>query len=156
MLTGSQFAFPALLTHLERAPNTISNHEFWRFITPMFVHSDGWRQISFNFAAIAVVGVFVEWTFSRSRWLILYFVPGLAAETVALSWQPTGAGASVAGAGLLGAVVAWLFLVNRQIQARIGSIIVLVGGATLIFYRDIHGPPILLGAGIATFMLKRK
>jgi membrane associated rhomboid family serine protease len=155
LLTGLQFVFPILLSVLRRNPDAISRHEYWRLITPLFVHADGWRQIVFNFSAIAIVGVIAEKIFGSAWWLILYFVPGVVAEIIALSWDPYGAGASIAGAGLLGALVAWLLLVNKRVQAWAGASIILSGAIVLTYFRDIHGPPILLGASIAVLMLNR-
>ena len=42
--------------------------------------------------------------FSRPRWLLHYFGIGLAVEVLAYSWQPTGAGNSIAVCGLAGGV----------------------------------------------------
>lgn len=155
LLTSLQFVFPALLPALKRTPAAVTGHEFWRLVTPLFVHADGWRQIAFNFSAIAVVGVLTERIFGSTRWLILYFVPGIAAEMIALYWQPYGAGASIASAGLLGALATWLLFVNRRAQAWIGASFILIGAIVLTLFRDIHGPPILLGGAIAAIMLKR-
>jgi rhomboid protease GluP len=101
------------------------------------------------------VGILAERIFGSIRWLILYFVPGITAEVIALFWQPYGAGASIAGAGLLGALAAWLLFV-RRVQAWIGASFILMGAIVLTLFRDIHGPPILLGAGIAVLRLKRR
>jgi hypothetical protein len=56
----------------------------------------------------AVVGTFVERIFSRRDWLLLYFVSGVFGELAGMFWKPTGAGASVAGCGLLGALAVWV------------------------------------------------
>ena len=155
LLTGLQFVFPALLPLLQRTPATISTHQYWRLLTSLFVHDGGWRQIAFNFPAILIVGVLAERIYGRARWLILYFIPGICAELIALFWQPYGAGASIAGAGLLGGLAIWLLLVNKRAQASVGAAFIFVGAIVLAFFRDIHGPPILLGAVIGAWMLKR-
>ena len=110
IVTGLQFVFPQLLQNLQRTPSALPEHQWWRLITPLFVHSDGWRQIAFNFPAILIVGVMVERIFGSRRWLVLYFACGLLGEIAGYVWQPFGAGASVAGAGLLGGLAAWLLL----------------------------------------------
>ncbi|HXZ81244.1 MAG TPA: hypothetical protein VEG30_15050 [Terriglobales bacterium] len=56
----------------------------------------------------------------------------------------------MAGAGLLGALAAWLLLVNRRKPAIFGAAFVLIGAIVLTIARDLHGPPILLGAAIAS------
>jgi hypothetical protein len=51
ILTGLQFAFPQVLPALMRTPAAITDREWWRFVTPLFVHADGWKQIAFVFRA---------------------------------------------------------------------------------------------------------
>ena len=149
IITSMQLVYPWLLPLLERSPGAISRHEYWRLFTPMFVHSGGWRQICFNFPAIAIVGWAVEYIYGRYLWLLVYFASGLLGEIVGYAWQPHGAGASVAGAGLLGALAAWLLFANRRPGGIFGGLLLLAGAIVLVVMRDIHGPPVLLGACIA-------
>src|SRR5215813_2922005 len=79
-VTGLQFLFPALLPALRRSPAALSSGEAWRLFTAMFVHSDGWPQIVFNFTGIAIVGAIVERLFGPRLWLVLYFLSGLIGE----------------------------------------------------------------------------
>lgn len=155
-LTSLQFAFPDLVSLLERSPIGIRQNQWWRLITPLFVHDGGWQQIALNFPSILVLGVLVERLFGSWRWLVLYFVSGFIGELAGYAWQPVGAGASVAGAGLLGAVAVWLIRGNRSAQAVTGGVIIVVGGAILAMMRDIHGPPIVAGACMGWAMLKRE
>src|SRR6266498_2052436 len=103
VITGLQFRFPEVLSALRRTPWALSSGEWWRLITPLFVHPDGWSQITFDFIGIAIVGTVVERIFGARRWLILYFSAGLVGEVAGFAWEPFGAGSSVGGAGLLGA-----------------------------------------------------
>ena len=153
VLTALQFAYPEIVSLLERTPVGISQNQWWRLITPLFVHPEGWRQIAFNFPSILVVGVLVERIFGSWRWLVLYFVSGFIGELAGYAWKPVGAGASVAGAGLLGALGIWLIRENRSPQAVTGGGIILVGGAILATLMDIHGLPILAGACLGWAML---
>jgi rhomboid protease GluP len=147
--SAAQFVEPALLPALERTPSALHQRQYWRLLTPLFVHSDGWSQIAFNFPAIAVTGYFAERVFGARLWLILYFVSGFAAEFVGYVWQPTGAGASVAGAGLLGALTLFVLLRVPPPQAKFGALLVLLGAIALTGIHNIHGPPILVGGCIA-------
>jgi len=153
VVTSSQFYLPSVLPLLERTPTALHNHEWWRLITPLFVHSDGWRQIAFNFAAIVVVGTFVERILGRWPWLLLYFTCGFIGETAGYAWKPSGAGNSVAGAGLLGALAIWLVTQTKTVQGKSGGAILLLGGAILTCAKDLHGPPLLAGAVMGWFML---
>jgi len=148
--TGSQFVHPQVLSALERTPTALAHHEWWRLITPLLVHADGWPQICFNFPLILVLGSFVERTFGRRRLVILYLTCGFIGESAGYAWQPRGAGASVAGAGLLGSLPFWLL--GKALPGKLGGLLLLVGAAILTFLRDIHGPPVLAGAGITWIM----
>ncbi len=48
--TTLQYFFP-LLPRFERQPGALAAHEYWRLITPIFFHREGWRQIVFDFCA---------------------------------------------------------------------------------------------------------
>jgi rhomboid protease GluP len=150
LITGMQFVHPGLLAAMERRPGALGDHQYWRLFTPLFVHSDGWRQIAFNFPAIACTGYFVERIYGYRFWLVCYFLSGVMAELIAFSWQPTGAGASVAGAGLLGALAVFGLLRTCPPQVMFGALFILFGAVVLTCIRDIHGPPILIGACIGS------
>lgn len=154
LLTAAQFVFPALLPAVARQPDALRRHQYWRLVTPLFFHSDGWRQIAFNFPAIALIGYFTERVYGPRIWLACYFVSGFGAELFAYLWQPTGAGASIAGAGLLGALALAVLLRSRAPQPRIGALAVLLGAVVLIAIRDIHGPPVIMGACIGLIASK--
>jgi rhomboid protease GluP len=116
----------------------------------------GWlAQIAFNFTCIAIVGSIVELLFGRKDWLILYFIAGFVGEICGDAWQPSGAGASVAGAGLLGGLATWLVMRNATVQGQIGGCGIVAGAIVLTAWRDIHGPPILAGVLMALVMLRR-
>jgi membrane associated rhomboid family serine protease len=149
VITAAQFVQPAVLSGMERTPEALDRHQYWRLITPLFVHSGGWKQIAFNFPAIAITGYFAERIFGERLWLVLYFLPGILGEIAGYAWQPSGAGASVAGAGLLGALALWVLINVTVAQAKFGSMVVLLGAIALTGNRDIHGPPLIGGACIA-------
>jgi membrane associated rhomboid family serine protease len=149
IVTALQFVFPPLLPLLQRTPSALALHQWWRLFTSLFVHADGLRQIAFNFSAILIVGILVERIFGHLRWLLIYFTCGLVGQFFGYAWQPSGAGASVAGAGLLGSLAFWLLHNGKVVQLKIGGAIILLGALILVYYRDIHGPPILAGALIA-------
>jgi rhomboid protease GluP len=148
LITALQSFSPRVLTMLCRSPGMVSSHQWWRLFTAMFVHADGWPQIVFNFTTIAIIGAIVEQLYGAKLWLALYFVPGIIGETAGLAWQPYGAGASVAGSGLLGGLAAQL-LRYQTVQGRLGGVCVLLFATALTIIRDIHGPPILAGLGLA-------
>jgi|GEM_PF-1756243 len=152
VMTGMQFVFPQVLPALERTPTALADHQWWRLISPLLVHSDGWRQIAFNFPAILGVGFFFESIYGSRPLLPVYLVCGFAGEICGYMWQPHGAGASIAGAELLGAVAFWLVGRNPTLQAKFGGVGILAGSLALAFIRNIHGPPVLLGACLGSVL----
>ena len=155
IFTTLQFVYSPLLLALRRTPGALAQHEYWRFITPILVHDGGWRQIAFNFPATLVVGALVERLYSRGEWLGLYLSGAVVGELAGCAWQPYGAGNSVAGAGLLGGIAAWL-LSLKVMQARVGAFVLLGGALVLTLLRDLHGPPLLAGATVGAILLRRR
>jgi membrane associated rhomboid family serine protease len=199
-ITGLQFVFPAILSALQRDPAALAAGEWWRLVTPLFVHPDGWSQVIVNFAGIAIVGPVVERRFGSYGWLALYFVAGLSAEIISYAWEPDGAGSSIALCGLIGGLftcligrrLAWPIaiiyalglvaaligfdlggpiaaaiggvlagsllglLARRNISeaaiARLVGVVGLLGALALTGLRNQHGPPILVGAGLAALL----
>ena len=152
--TTLQYFFP-LLPRFERQPGALGAHEYWRLITPIFFHAEGWRQIVFDFSALAIIGTIVERIFGGRRWLVLYFTAGITGEIAGFAWKPLGAGSSVAICGLLGALGAWLLRNPRPMQSRFGGMVILVGAVILTAFRDLHGPPLLVGIVLGWVMLRK-
>ena len=85
--------------------------QYWRLITPMFLHAN-LLHIAFNGWALVIFGRFVESTFGRTRFLLIYFVTGFVASCTSYTFGPVaqlGVGASGAIVGLLGAFIAYNF-----------------------------------------------
>jgi membrane associated rhomboid family serine protease len=149
--TAFAYKFPQFQAALERTPAI--THEWSRFITPVFINPEGALQIVLNFAGIALLGALIERRFSALRWLMIYFGSAFAGELAGHAWKPIGGGSSVGVAGLLGAVAA-LIAYSRAPQARIGAAVIVFGAITLTYFRDLHGPPILIGCALALLFLR--
>ena len=79
---------------------------------------------------------------------------GLTGEIAGYFWEPYNAGMSVAGAGLLGGLAAWMIVQAQPWQAKLGGGFIVLGAVILICVFDIHGPPILVGALMGTAMIR--
>jgi rhomboid protease GluP len=145
--TALQYVVPGWTEALARRPDELLTAP-WRLLTALFVHVDGTVQIVVDFAAIAIVGTLAEWIFGRWRWLVLYFGCGILAGLIALAWEPSGGGSSIASAGLLGGLAGFAVLHRPPwpFQPRLGGAVILALGFGLAVTADIHGPPILAGA----------
>ncbi|MDY0410150.1 rhomboid family intramembrane serine protease [Virgibacillus soli] len=202
IVTILQFIYPEILNIFRRDPVGLAAGEWWRVITPLLVHADGWWQYVFNIASIIIVGSEVERLYGGVKLLILYLAGGLIGEIVGYaSWDPYGAGASVGLCGLIGGlfvvmlsrerkihiapamlslyiIVGLVGIASEEIYVLIGLFIVasivmaiiirqklaklsdilfglggLLGGVTLLVFRDIHGAAILGGSVTAIILI---
>jgi membrane associated rhomboid family serine protease len=90
-------------------PAIALGHQYWRLITPMFLHA-GLIHLAFNSYALYLLGFLVEDAFGKARFLAIYFIGGFLASVTSFAFGPTGevgVGASGAIFGLLGAWVAF-------------------------------------------------
>jgi rhomboid protease GluP len=156
-LTVLQYPFPQVRTALWRDPELIAAGQWWRLVTALFVQYDAVWQIVVVLACIAAVGVLAERIFGPGWWLVIYLGCGVVGQVFGYLWEPPDAGASVAGAGLLGAVSAWLVSPAgpRQLQVRVWGVLWPLVGIALTLKRDQHGPPLLVGFALGALLLWR-
>src|SRR5699024_308731 len=79
-VTLLQFIYPDILTLFRRDPVSLKSGEWWRILTPLLVHSEGWGQIIFNMIGILIIGIKVEQLYGKAYFLILYLTGGLIGE----------------------------------------------------------------------------
>jgi rhomboid protease GluP len=157
VLTVLQFPFPGVRLALWRDPDALAAGQWWRLVTPLLVQDDRVWQIVVVLALVAGVGVLAERLYGHGRWLLLYLGCGVAGQAFGYLWAPPDAGCSVAGAGLLGAVCAWLLSPAgpRLQRVRVWAVAWPLAGIALTAMRDHHGPPLLLGFGLGALLLWR-
>jgi rhomboid protease GluP len=106
---------------------------------------------------VAAVGVLAEELYGHPHWLLIYLGCGIIGQAFGVRWLPhtSDAGCSVAGAGLLGAVWAWLLSPAAPRLARIWmwAVMWLVVGIVLTALSDMHGPPLLIGFALGAVLL---
>ena len=101
-------------------PAIAQGGQYWRLITPMFLHAS-LLHIAFNGWALWIFGRFVEQIFGRVWFLAIYFVSGFLASVTSYALGPViqlGVGASGAIVGLLGAFIAYNFRRRSSPVAR--------------------------------------
>jgi rhomboid protease GluP len=157
VLTVLQYPFPQLRRALWREPGALAAGQWWRLVTALFVQYDAVWAIVVVFALIAGVGTLAERVFGHGWWLLLYLGCGAVGQAFGYRWAPPDAGASVAAAGLLGAVCAWLLSPAgpRQAQVRVWGVVWPLAGIALTARGDMHGPPLLAGFGVGALLLWR-
>jgi rhomboid protease GluP len=157
VLTVLQYPFPQVRQALWREPGALAAGQWWRLVTALLVQYDAVWQIVVVFALIAGVGALAERVFGHGWWLLLYLGCGAVGQAFGYRWAPPDAGASVAAAGLLGAVCAWLLSPAgpRQAQVRVWGVVWPLAGIALTATGDMHGPPLLVGFGLGALLLWR-
>jgi len=88
--------------------------EFWRLITPMFLHGS-LLHLGFNMYALLIFGPGLERYYGHARFLLLYLLGGFAGNVVSFMFSASPSlGSSTAIFGLLGAEGVFLYR-NQQL-----------------------------------------
>lgn len=90
--------------------------EWWRFITPVFLHGSP-MHIFFNMYALLSVGTFLEKQFGHGRFVLLYFLAAFSGNVFSFLFAREGGfsvGASTAVFGLIAAEYVF-FYQNREL-----------------------------------------
>lgn len=104
-----------LLSFGAKDPVLLAQGEYWRLITPMFIHG-GLLHFAFNNWALYVLGYQLEHLLKPSRYLLLYLLSGIGGTMASsLASLSTSVGASGALFGLLGCGL----YIERTIQSKI-------------------------------------
>ena len=56
VITGLQFLYPEVLEVLRRRPGTLAAGEWWRIISPLFVHAEGWPHLLSSLKSLLETG----------------------------------------------------------------------------------------------------
>lgn len=120
-------------------PLTLGAHQYWRLFTSCFLHF-GIIHIGMNMYVLYLIGPFIETVFGRVRYLLVYFIAGLAGSIVSVIVHPTAVGAGASGAifGLYGAVFGFLLIRRRILNpAAVSSISKSAG--LFVLYNVVYG-----------------
>ena len=100
-------------------PLILSHGEYWRLLTHIFLHI-GLPHLLVNMGVLFVVGMVLEGLYGKERFLIIYFIAGLAGGIASLFLvkEQIGGGASGAIFGLIGTVVVFGIRYRNRIPKR--------------------------------------
>lgn len=92
----------------------ISDGEYWRLFTAMFLHS-GYTHLGVNGLILFIFGQLVERSYGHSRFVLIYVLAGLTGSVTSYLFNSVSIGAGASGAifGVIGALAAF-FLVQRE------------------------------------------
>ncbi|MEH7110346.1 MULTISPECIES: rhomboid family intramembrane serine protease [Bacillaceae] len=103
----------------------IMEGEFWRLITPIFMHS-GFSHMLFNSFSLILFGPALERMLGRTRFLIVYLLSGFIANIATLLLEPlsyTHVGSSGAIFGLFGYYIAIIIFRKHMLSKENSQII---------------------------------
>src|SRR5262245_4806916 len=103
---GGSGSEPTLLAFGVKANSEIARGEWWRFVTPIFIHI-GMLHLFFNSYALWMVGPQVERLYGPARFVILYVLTGVVAVYGSYFYHPQSVSAGASGAifGLFGVLL---------------------------------------------------
>ena len=144
-----QYVWPAITTTLERNPElTLTHGQWWRVLTALLAQDGGLAGAIFNLVVVAGVTLLGEWIWGSWLALVLFLVPSIVLNLLAiLFWNASGGGSSFASDGLLMSMCGLALVTLPDVLAKIlAGITVVIGIALVAFLNDAHGVAILLGA----------
>jgi membrane associated rhomboid family serine protease len=110
-----QFIFPAISDVFSRQPSLELQGQWWRALTAVLAQDGGLVGAIFNLAVVAVVTVLGERAWGRWRMLLLFLLPSIILNLLAVAWNAPGGGSSFASDGLLLSMCA-LGVLPRQVS----------------------------------------
>ncbi|NGP46255.1 rhomboid family intramembrane serine protease [Bacillaceae bacterium SIJ1] len=143
----------------------IAEGEYWRLITPIFLHA-GIAHVIFNCFSLVLFGPALENILGRVRFLILFFGSGILANIITFFIGPetlSHVGSSGAVYGLFGIYVYMIFnrkdLIDRM-NAQIIIIILVIGIIMSVFNTNVniygHLFGFVSGAALAPLLLAKR
>ena len=107
---------PTLMAFGVKSNAEIANGQWWRFVTPIFLHI-GLLHILFNSYALWVVGPQVEKLYGGARFVIFYVLTGVAGVAASYFYHPENQSAGASGAifGLFGVLLVFGIRHRRDI-----------------------------------------
>jgi rhomboid protease GluP len=111
---------PTLVLFGAKENHAIVQGEYWRLLTPLFLHI-GLIHLLFNQFALSIFGRELERLFGTVRFAVIYFVAGMFGSLASFLFNPVvSAGASGAIFGIIGAQAVF-FLRNREMLGEVGN-----------------------------------
>ncbi|WP_220192909.1 rhomboid family intramembrane serine protease [Ktedonospora formicarum] len=99
-------------------PAIIEQHEYWRFLTPMFLHANA-LHLAINMLNLLMLGVFLERLLGHMRYLLIYLIAGIVSVVASFYFAPeeVSIGASGAIFGLVGVFSVFIITHRRAFPA---------------------------------------
>lgn len=126
----AQQLFPEVSEKLIMDPFLISNGEYWRLITPIFIHL-GVLHIFMNSYILYSLGPNVEEAFGHVRFALMYLATGFLATAASFALPPETRSLGASGAVFGMAGVLFVYLYRRRMSAFVAqylrSVMIFIG-----------------------------
>jgi rhomboid protease GluP len=96
------------------APDIFENGQWYRILTSMFMHFGAEHLIN-NMVMLYILGYQIEENFGRVKYLITYFICGIAGGIISSGEYSISAGASGAIFGIFGVLLVMIFKSRKQL-----------------------------------------
>lgn len=145
-----QFALPGIGSALDRDPDaTLQHAQWWRVVSAVAAQDGGLVAAIFNLVVIAVVVALAEPLWGEWRTLVLFFVPSLVLNLLAIIlWRAPGGGSSFASDGLMLSVCGLALVLSTRSSIRLLASVAVVAALVLVVLGDAHGVAMLVGAAL--------
>lgn len=122
-----------LMKYGAKVNQLIYQGEWWRFITPVFIHI-GFMHLAMNTLALYFLGVTVERIFGNVRFPFIYLFAGLTGVIASFIFSPNlSAGASGAIYGCFGALLYFGIIYPKLFSRTLGMNLIIVLAINLVF-----------------------
>lgn len=100
-------------------PLVVLEGEIWRLVSAMFLHG-GIEHILMNMLSLFIVGRSVEMIFSKTSYLIIYFISAFVGSLLSIYFHPVTVGIGASGAifGLFGALTGFVLVHRKRMQGE--------------------------------------
>jgi len=146
-------SYPVLLDFGERSISLIARGQWWRLVTPIFIHL-GVFHLLFNNMALFQIGPLIEESLGSQKFILVYLACGIVGNIGSYVFGIQGAGASGAIFGLIGLAAVYGYRIGGTMgrslmkQMLIWGAIGLVMGQALHFDNVNHVGGLITGAAL--------
>ncbi len=112
----------------------IMNGEYWRFVTPIFLHI-GFVHFAFNNLALYFLGKLTEKIYGSVRFIAIYLLAGIIGNLISFLFAPSSVAAGASGAifGLFGALLYFGYIYPDLFFKTIGKDIITILAINIVF-----------------------
>src|SRR5699024_3633976 len=120
--SGGTTNYEVLIRFGAKVNGLINKGEWWRFLTPIFIHI-GLVHLLFNSFALYIFGPTAEWLFGWLYLFLFYLLTGVGGNIVSYIFDPRSISAGASGAiyGLFGMYVYMFLRAKRFVDPETGK-----------------------------------